>query len=726
MATPTTPEKPTVGRRRFLAYVIAAPTLTMGVRLVVDEADGRTAAATPGLPDIIDLTDALVLAAAPTVHNLVIEATPANKIILQLPREEVGQGLTTTFAMVIAEELDARMADVEVRLQDATPTNLMNQLTGGSASLSVLYQPMREVTAAMRARLVTAAAHRWGVPAGSLSTRDTMVVAPDGRTASYGSLSGEAARVLVPEVSAAPKDPARFQVIGRAHDRVDARDIVTGRAKYTHDLNVPGAKPTVVARPPTIKGTVRSVDDSAARGMPGVLAVTRIPTGVAVTAETFDQAQKARDALRITWNPGPVVGQSDADIRARLRSAAPPLVLPPLGALTVDGEFDFAFINHAPMEVMGAVADVRADRAEVWMRSKSPIPAQSAIAQALGLPLGAVTLHPIRGGGSFGRGLFFDAGPEAALVSKAIGRPVKLMYTRADDMHHGRMRPASFHRVRATHLLGNVLSYEHRLAAVELDLRHGFGEVITALGANLLPGPFAQTVFHLTQNMPYNFGVETYLLNEIPLDVATSSWRSIYSGQVAVADEIMVDEIARRLGQDPVAFRLAKLSGARERAVVQKVATEGRWGRSMAPGHAQGVAIHEEYKGCVAVLVEIDATDRAAPRVTKAVVAVDVGRAVNPRGVESQMTGVVIDGISATLRAGNHIDNGAVRESSFTDFKWARMRHSPLEMEVHVMPPSTGKPGGAGELGFPAAAAAVANAYARATGTRPRSFPIAG
>ena len=715
MAAPTS-------RRRFLAYVIAAPTLTMGVRLATDE---PAAEATPGLPDIVDLTDALVLAAAPTVHNLVIEVTPANKIVLQLPREEVGQGITTAFTMVVAEELDARMSDVDVRLQDATPANLMNQLTGGSASISVLYQPMREVVAAMRARLVTAAAHRWGVPAGSLSTRDTMVVAPDGRTASYGSLSADAARVVLPEVSGAPKDPASFKVIGTPHPRVDARDIVTGRAKYTHDLDVPGAKPTVVARPPTIKGTVRSVDDSAARGMPGVLAVTTIPTGVAVTAETFHQALQAGDALKITWNPGPVVGQSDADIRSRLRAACPPLLLPPLGVLSIEGAFDFAFLAHAPMEVMGAVADVRADRAEVWMRAKSPIPAQSAVAQAIGLPQSAVTLHPIRGGGSFGRGLFFDAGPEAALISKQIGRPVKLLYTRADDMHHGRMRPASFHRVRATSLLGNVLSYEHRVAAVQLDLRHGFGDVITALGADLLPGPFSQTVFNLTQNMPYNFGVETYLLNEVQVDVATSSWRSIYSGQVAVADEILVDEIARRLGRDPVAFRLAKLSGARERAVVQKVASAGQWGRAMPPGHAQGIAIHEEYKGCVAVLAEIDATDRAAPRVTKAVVAVDVGRAVNPRGLESQMLGVVVDGISATLQAGNHIDNGAVRESSYSDFKWARMRHSPPVMEVHVMPPTTGKPGGAGELGFPAAAAAVANAYARATGTSPRSFPIA-
>jgi isoquinoline 1-oxidoreductase subunit beta len=721
MVAPTTPEPAAaIGRRRFLTFVIAAPTLTMGARLVLDD----SAAATPGLPDIVDLTDALVLAAAPTAHNLVFEITSANKIVVQLPREEVGQGITTAFTMIVAEELDARMSDVDVQLQDATPANLMNQLTGGSASISVLYQPMRDVAAAMRARLVTAAAHRWGVPAGSLSTKDTNVTAPDGRSATYGSLSADAARVLLPEVSATPKDPSRFSVIGTPRSRVDARDIVTGKAKYTHDLDVPGAKPTVVARPPTIKGTVRSVDDSSARGMPGVLAITRIPTGVAVTAETFDQAQKARDALRITWNPGPVAGLSDVHIRSRLRAATPPFVLPPLGTLTVEGEFNFAFVNHAPLEVMGAIADVRADRAEVWMRAKSPIPAQSAIAQAVGLPQNAVTLHPIRGGGSFGRGLFFDAGPEAALVSKAIGRPVKLLYTRADDMRHGRMRPASFHRVRATHLLGNVLSYEHRLAAVELDLRHGFGDVITALGADLLPGPFAQTVFHLTQNMPYNFGVETYLLNEVPLDVATSSWRSIYSGQVAVADEIMVDEIARRLGQDPVAFRLARLSGERERAVVRRVATAGQWGRGLPAGCAQGVAIHEEYKGCAAVLVEIDVRDRAAPRVTKAVVAVDVGRPVNPRGLEAQMTGVVVDGISATLQAGNHIDNGAVRESSYSDFKWARMRHSPTQVEVHVMPPTTGKPGGAGELGFPAAAAAVANAYARATNTSPRSFPI--
>jgi isoquinoline 1-oxidoreductase beta subunit len=716
-------ERGTFGRRRFLAYLIAAPTLTMGARLAMGEAG---AAAVPGqVSDIYDLTDLLVTAAAPTVHNLVIEITAANTVLVQLPREEVGQGITTTIAMIVAEELDARLADVDVRLQDATPANFMNQLTAGSSSVSILYDPMRTVAAAMRARLVTAAARRWGVPAGTLKTRDTKVIAPDGRSATYGSLSAAAAQVLLPSASAAPKDPATFQVIGRPHGRVDARDIVTGRVKYALDLDIPGAKPTVVARPPTINGTVRSVDDSAARHLPGVLAVTRIPTGVAVTAETFDQAQTARDALKITWNPGPLAGVSDSDVRSRLRAAAPPFVLPPLGAQTVDSEFDFAFVSHAPMETMVAIADVRPGRAEVWMPAKAPITAQADVAKALGLPQGAVTLHVIRSGGSFGRRLFHDAGPEAALVSQAIGRPVKLLYTRVDDMKHGRVRPRSFHRIRATHLAGSVLSYEHRVACPPVDFRHGFGEAISSLGTDVLPGPIAQTIFHLTQNMPYDFGVETYLLNEIQLDIPTGSWRSIYSGKVSTADEIMVDEIARRLGRDPLAFRLATASGARERAVLDKLRTAGNWGRPMPAGHAQGVAIHHEYKGVAGFLMEIDASEPAAPRVTKAVGVADVGRALNPRGLEAQLAGCAIDGISVTLQAGNHLDNGAIRESSFTDFAYARQRHTPLDMQFHVLPP-TGKPGGAGELGYPAAAAAVANAYARATGTSPRSFPIAG
>jgi isoquinoline 1-oxidoreductase beta subunit len=371
------------------------------------------------------------------------------------------------------------------------------------------------------------------------------------------------------------------------------------------------------------------------------------------------------------------------------------------------------------------VADVRTSSAELWYGGKSPIVAAQEVAAAIGLPANAVRLHVVRAGGSFGHRLFFEPAIEAALVSKALRRPVKLMWTRNDDMRHGRMRPASHHKVRATTLLGNVLTYEHRHATLPVDFSHGLGEALSAAGFATLAPTVTQGVFALTQNVPYNFGVATQTLTDVPFAFPTGSWRSIYSGQTATVNEIMVDEIARTLRIDPVTYRLRTLTSARLRAVLQQVATRGQWGRAMPAGTAQGVAVREEYKSVVAFLVEIDCRTPSAPRVTKGVCAVDVGRAVNPRGLEAQMQGVLVDALSTTLYAGLHIDNGAVREGSYGDYHFARQAHAPRTIDVTVMPP-TGEPGGAGELGFPAAAAAVANAYARATGRTPFSFPIVG
>jgi isoquinoline 1-oxidoreductase subunit beta len=704
---------------------VAAPTLTM----VVTSADGllaplEEAGAALGVSDVVDLTDALTLATLPTAYLLKIEITDANRVVVHVPRAEVGQGITTAMGILAAEELDARLDTVDVVLDDARPELLFNQLTGGSNSVHSLYTPMRTVAAAARARLVTAAAARFGVPAGTLVTRDSLVLAPDGRSATFGSLSAAAAQVAAPAVPGTPKDPAQFTKIGQATTRLDARAIVTGAAEYALDLPVPGA-PTVVARPPTIGGSVMSVDDRAAPGMPGVLGIARIPSGIAVAADTFGQAQAARDALAITWDPGPNAALSDADIRARLQGATLPFVAPPLGALAVDRTFDFAFAPHAPLEVHTAVADVRADRAEIWFGAKSPIIAAQQVAAAIGLPRQKVTLHVVRSGGSFGHRLFFEPAIEAAQVSKALGRPVKLMWTRNDDMRHGRMRPASHHKVRATTLLGNVLTYEHRQATLPVDFSHGLGEALSGAGFDVLSRGATQTVYQMSQKVPYRFGTATQLLSDVPLEFPTGSWRSIYSGQAAVVNEVMVDEIARALRVDPVAFRRSKLSSTRLRAVLDKVVTAGQWGKAMPAGTAQGVAVHDEYKSVVAFLVEIDCRNAAAPRVTKGVCAVDVGRAVNPRGVEAQMQGVLVDGLSTTLTAGLHVDHGAVREGSYSDYRFARMADSPPTVEVHVMPP-TGEPGGAGELGFPAAAAAVANAYARATGTAVRRFPLLG
>jgi isoquinoline 1-oxidoreductase beta subunit len=690
-----------LSRRRFMVYTLAASTLTVAAPLGCDApaAEGATRARSD------------VVVTGTDEEMLVLEITRDNKVVVRLPRVEVGQGVTTAVAMMIAEELDARLADVDIPLADARSKG--NQFTGGSNSVSSLYDPARNLAATARARLVTAAALRWRLPARVLRTRNTMVVAPDGRTATFGSLTESAAKVRRPRVSSKPKPASRHRVIGRPTTRIDARDIVTGRARYAGDLTAAGAKPTVVARPPTLGGKVASVDDRAARALPGVLAVVRVPGGVAVVAETFHHAFQARDALKITWKPGPLAGVSDAAIRSRLKAAVPALGSPPRGSTQIEARFEFAFVSHAPMEVLTAVADVRAGRAEIWFASQTPMEARGSIAEAVGLPESAVKVHVMRGGGSFGRRLNYDAAIEAALVSKAAKRPVKLMWSRADDIRHGRMRPASHHRIRASHAQGRVVAFAHAMSQVSESYGLSAQGGVTAASA---PLP--------SDSGLYNFGALSGDSGSVELAaIPLGAWRSVDSGTVRVAEEIVVDEIARGLGRDPVAFRRTTLRSRAVKTVLQKVATAGHWGRTMPAGHGQGVAVHEEYGSCVACLVEIDAVDPKRPRVTKVVMAADVGTAVNPRGLEAQLMGTAIDGISTVLQAGLHIDKGAVRESSYADFRYARQSDAPLHFEAHILP-TGGEPGGAGELGVPAAAGAVANAYARATGTTPRRFPI--
>ncbi|MEW2398400.1 molybdopterin cofactor-binding domain-containing protein [Streptomyces sp. NPDC046862] len=719
-------------RRRFLTYLVAAPTLAVATKIGLDAyAPGSADAAIPTPPapaDLVDLGDLLILAGKPTATMLELSVDEDGDVHFRLPREEVGQGLTTAVAMLVAEELDTPLDRVRVQLDDARPELLFNQLTGSSNSIRSLYDPVRHTAAAARARMVGAAAERWGLRASDLTVRAGVVVAPDGRTASYGSLSAAAASLDLGALTVTPKKESELTLVGTPTSRIDARALVTGKHPYTLDLDVPGAKPCMVRRPPTVNGTVKSVNNEAAvRAMPGVLDLVTIDTGVAVVAETFGQALDAKNALDVTWGPGTVDALSDDDIRAKLKAATPSLDI--LGALVkkVDAEFDFAFASHAPMETNSAVADVRSDRAEIWSGLKSPIAAQAAIAKAIGLPVSKVKVHVLQSGGSFGRRLFYDAALEAAAVSKKSGRPVRLMWSRVDDMRHGRMRPATHHRVRASYAAGQVLTFQHQVAAVETDFRHGLGDAITAAAAGLPPGlgnaTFAQTLFLTTVKSPYNFGVTTQALTEVPLKMHTGSWRSVYSANTRGAEEIIVDELAAKLGKDPVAFRREFLKTARQRAVLDKVAEEGDWGRGLPDGRAQGIGFHEEYKSCTACLVEIDATDPKKPRVTKAVIAADVGRVINPRGLEAQLLGGLTDAISTTLRAGLHIDKGLPMEGSYSQFHYARQKDSPKDVKIFVVE-GAGEPGGAGELGVPAAVGAVANAYARATGTRPRSFPV--
>jgi isoquinoline 1-oxidoreductase subunit beta len=711
-------------RRRFLTFVVAAPVLTVAAGSaggLMTPAKAYAVVPSPPQPEnILDLGEVMVAATKQAQDLLVLEVTKENQVVFHLPRAEVGQGITTALAIVVADEIDARLGDVDVPLEDARQDLGTAQSTGGSSSVRSLWDPVRSIAADARARLVTAAAEQWNLPARDLTTRDTAVWAPDGRSASYGSLTEAAAKVRVPAVSTNPKPSSEFRLIGSSTTRIDARSIVTGAAKYALDIDVPGALPTVVIRPPTLKGKVKSYDASAALKMSGVVAVTELPSGVAVTAKTFDQALKARAAVQVTWGSGPVDSVSDADIKSRLAAAIPPMTPAPPLTQRVDATFSFAFVNHAPMEVGSAVADVGADSAKVWVASKSPTGAQSAVADAVGLSADQVTLHVIRAGGSFGRRIYYEPAVEAARVSKAIGKPVKLMWTRNDDMRHGRVRPRSHHQLRAVHAGGEVLTYEHRASCVELDLGSGTGQAL--VDAGYVSPTIGSAFFILSQACPYNFGVVTASLNEVSYDIPTAAWRSVYSAQARTAEEILVDEIAKGLGTDPVAMRKKFLKTADARAVLDKVATEGNWGRSMSSGTAQGVALHAEYRSIAACLVEIDCTgDR--PRVIKAVMALDVGRQVNPSGLRAQAMGSLMDGISTVLLAGNHLDDGAFREGSYSDFKYVRQADAPLACDVYLVG-GTGSPGGVGELCVPAAAGAVANAYARATGDKPRTFPI--
>lgn len=732
-----------VGRRRFLGYVLAAPTLAVAAQLGEAAAGTTPAEAAPAsLPEltkIFDFNDLLTDATLPTAGLITIHVHADGTASFALPRAEVGQGITTSTAMLIAEELDLPLEKIRVTLADARPELLFNQLTGGSNTTISTYTPVRVAAAIARNRLLKAAAEVLGAEVSTLTTEAGVVTAPNGRTAAYGSLAEKAASLRTVRVTTELKPRSAFSVIGTPRNRVDALASVTGRKQFAMDLHVPGAYPAMVCRPPTINGTVRSVQNLAeVRAMPGVTDVAVIPTGVAVRARTFGQCIDAVRALKVTWGPGTAEGASDDTILRELEAAEVPLAIPRLNVLakTVEARFTFHFASNSALEPNCAVADVRPDRAEIWASLKSPIVAKKTIAAKLGLPPGAVTVHVTEGGGSFGRKLFFDAALEAAEISRAMGKPVKLMWHRTDEFRQGRTHPMATSRIRATHARGKVLTYEQRHTSVSTDFGHGLGEIITASAAKLPVGDraFSETIFLLTQETPYDLGLHTQFLNEVDKGFNTGSMRNIYSPNVRCAQELILDRIADEMGKDRLQLRRQLVKDDRARGVLDKVAEVGRWGRELPAGMAQGIAVHPEYHGVVAVLAEIDCRPRTTgrhipdartgPRVTRVVCAVDVGLAVNPKGLEAQMMGGIMDGIAITLTSGLHLKDGAFLEGSWDNYFYTRQWNIPPELEIVVMPSTTGKPGGAGELAVGAASAAVACAYGAATGTMPTTFPV--
>ena len=736
---------PGITRRRMIGYLIAGPTLIAGARWGF--APDRAMASIPTIQpvDEYDLSDLLTDAARPTNPLLTVTVNPDGTASFALPRAEVGQGITTATAMTIADEMDLPIDKVIVTLADARPELVWNQLTGGSNSMHALYEPIRMAAAVARAQLTLTASKELGVDRSSLSLKDGVFRTPGGRTVAVGDLAHKAAvpttRAVVPQL----KTSSAQTLVGRPQPRIDALEAVTGRKQFAMDLDVPNALPTMVCRPPTINGHALSVGNlSQVKRMPGVTDVAIIQHnqfvqgGVAVRARTFGQCIDAIRALKVRWAPGPVDGKSADDVAADLKKAELPLT-PALPGKTIERLFTFHFRPGDPLETNCAVADVRSDSAEIWSSLKSPIWAKEQIATSLGLPLDNVTVHVAQGGGSFGRHLFSDAAFEAAWISKQLGKPVKLMWHRTDNFRHGRVHPMALSRVRVTYSGDNVLAFDQRHTSVATDFTQGLGELISATAGGVPEGNFlgySQSIFNLTANVPYNFGAVSQLLNEIYdfNTFNTSSVRNVYSPNVCTATELMVEELASAFGKDPLAFRREFVRDSRLAAVLDKLAQAGNWGRSMPAGTAQGVAIHKEYKGASACLVEIDCRPKTVgrkvrdaytgPRVTKVVYVVDAGLPINPLGIQAQIMGGIMDGIAQALTFSLHLKNGHYLEGSWDNAYYTRQWNVPFDVEVIVMPATTGKPGGIGEFGVGTSMAATACAYRRATGKTPTAFPI--
>jgi isoquinoline 1-oxidoreductase beta subunit len=718
-----------VGRRQVLkGFLIAGPTLAVAARLGF--ADGASAfpTKTDEAPDVLDFTDIFYAVETPSNYDLKIEIKPDNRVYFEFPRMDIGQGVITSTTMMLADNLDVPLENMDTVLSPAEQKRGA-YITGGSKNTRVFWEPIRVIGAKMRGQLMAAAAQKLGVPTTALRTEDGYVVTTDGRKLSYGELTADAAK-LPAAPPALTKNVSDYKIVGKPHQtKYQAQDIATGKWQYLTDLfSSKQFLPTVIALPERHGASVVSIDDSEAKKIPGVIAVTHIPgmpdhlipEAVAVTAETTGIAKKAKNALKIKWSAGPMDSMSDAQIDDMLSGIIDKVASPGEG---VEGVFRWPYVTHAPMQENAALADVRKDSAEIWGSDQIPTTGQRHVCETLGMKIEQVKYNCIPGGGAFGRHTHHDETVMAAQISQRVGKPIKLQWMREEGIKWGRCRPVSIHHVKATVANGDVVSFEHRMAGSELDLRHGLGDIVSGYVTEYNNAGASNFFFTHTQKLAYKFGPTAITLKERLLAKPTAPWRVVYSGPVGGSNEIIIDELARSLGQDEFEFRMKYLDSDRHRAVLEKAAHEAQWGKKLPPGVAQGIGMHDEYKSISAYVMEVD-TRGAKPRMNNVTIAVDCGYCVNPSNTENQLLGQALDGFATVFMSGLHIDNGATRESNFHNFKWTRMFDSPPEASVHILPSKMMPPGGIGEVGTPAATAAAANAWARATGKQPRNFPL--
>ncbi|MGO7180681.1 molybdopterin cofactor-binding domain-containing protein [Rhizobium brockwellii] len=653
------------------------------------------------------------------------------RIVLVIPSSEMGQGIATTEAMLLAEELEVGMDQVEVALAPADikaygQQLLKNQITGGSTSVRAFFDPLRKAGAAARTMLINAAAEQWKVPPSEChASRATVQHSPSGRSVSYASLV-ELARTQPVPSDVELKKPTEFKVIGKPLKRVDTPEKVNGSAKFGIDVAVPGMRYAAITICPTIGGRVKLIDDRQTRASPGVIDILQIEDAVAVVGEHYWAAKKGLEVLSVEWDPGPHTSLSSGDLWQALRTCkSTPIVAKVQGmpdeelanGIRIEATYELPFLAHAALEPINTTIHARKDGCDVWVSTQVPVDAQTVTAEILGLSPAQVKIHSYLIGGGFGRRLAVDTIQQAARFAKLADYPLKIIWSREQDIQHDRFRPAYYDRVAATlddrTRLPKVLHHRTTGSTVlEYFTRKGWPE------GQLDPDLVAGSVNH-----PYHIpsGKWEWLREDSP--VAVNWWRGVGEGHNVFVIEGFIDELASAAGVDPVVYRKAMLKdNPRAEAVLSKVARASNWGAPLPQGHGRGVSLHQCFGSYMALVVQVEVDEYGEVLLRAATAAVDCGIPINPDSIAAQMQGGVLFGLSAALYNGVTFRDGRVEQSNFHDYRQIRLNEVP-SFEVFVMP-STEAPGGIGEVGTAAAAPALTNAIFAATGVRLRSTPI--
>ncbi|KVQ55090.1 aldehyde oxidase [Burkholderia territorii] len=673
--------------------------------------------------------------------NAFLRITPDGAVTVVAKHVEMGQGAYTGIATIVAEELDADWSSVRVESAPADAKRYANlafgtmQGTGGSSAMSNSWQQLREAGGKARAMLVSAAAARWKVPAGELTTADGVVThAKSGRTAAYGTLVADAAKLPVPD-KVALKQPADFKLIGHRIPRVDGSAKSNGTAHFTLDTTFPGMRVALLQRPPRFGATVKSFDATAAKAVPGVVSVVQVPGGVAVVATGFWAAKQGRDALKVDWDETNAEKRGSDEIMREYRQ----LAAKPGASARKDGDadaaiagaarkisatYEFPYLAHAPMEPLDAVVKLTANSCEIWAGDQFQTVDQGNAARVAGLKPEQVQIHTLYAGGSFGRraNAWSDYVVEAVSIAKALGadgKPVKLQWTREDDIQGGFYRPMYFHKLDAGLTDdGKLVGWRHRIVGQSILAGTPFEAFMVKNGIDA-------TSVEGAANLPYAVPNVSVELTTTKVGLPVLWWRVVGSSHTAYAVEAFIDEAAHAAGKDPYLFRRDLLAKEpRMRAVLELAAQKAGWdpAKPLPKGRGRGIAVAEAFKSYVAQVAEVSVDADGKVKVERVVCAVDCGIAINPDIVAAQMEGGIGFGLGAALHSAITLKDGQVEQRNFDGYHVLRMAEMP-QVEVHIVP-SAEAPTGVGEPGVAPVGPAVANAIFAATGKRHYVLPF--